>query len=199
MSTTFLQQKTKNGTVTLEQYFDFEWDAEGRHQFINGKIEPMAYSTDQHGDLTFNLVFLLQKHFFSDPLVKGYSENRMLYVAACNRVYYPDLMLLTAPQEFYFYKKLKATTNPTVVIEVLSKSTQKTDRNEKRDCYLQIETLRQYILIAQDRPLMEIYNRQNDGSWQLSKHSNLTEEVAIHTAKISLADIYRKVVFTNVD
>lgn len=197
MTATFLQQKTKTGTATLEEYFDFEWNAEGRHQFVNGKIEQMAYSTNWHGRISSALMFLLQQHFFSNMDCQLYSDDRMLFVQACNRVYYPDLMLLTEEEEFYFYKKMKATTNPAVLIEVLSKSTEQVDRTAKRDCYLQIETLRQYVLVSQDKPLVEVYSREIGGEWQFSSCSNLTEKVAILSAEISLADIYRKVVFSS--
>jgi Uma2 family endonuclease len=91
--------------------------------------------------------------------------------------------------------------NPTVLFEVLSKSTELYDRGIKSASYRKISSLKEYVLIAQDRPQVERYVRQPDGSWLLREASELTEAVTLESVGVvlPLAEIYRQVTFEEVD
>ena len=90
-----------------------------------------------------------------------------------------------------------------VVIEVLSESTQAYDRGEKFEKYSSIDSLEEYVLVAQDRPYVEIFFAVNkeEGLWKISRYNGLEEEVKIHSLglKFSLKDIYKQVILENLE
>ena len=87
--------------------------------------------------------------------------------------------------------------NPRILIEVLSDSTENYDRGKKFSHYRQIASLQEYVLVAQDRPLLERYVRQDDQSWILTVFDDLTQtfEATTIPVRIPLAEIYRGVIF----
>jgi len=121
--------------TTLEEYFAYEAQAEGRHEFVGGKIEAMAYTSEEHATIVHNLDVLLGNCLRKKDC-KVYPGDRMLYVEDCRSVFYPDLLLVCGePQYHQATKNMKATLNPSVVIEILSDSTEYLDKTAKTRCY----------------------------------------------------------------
>ena len=180
---------------TLEEYFELEYNSATRHEYINGKIVPMAYSAKPHGKIISNL------HGTLYPLLRNsdlefYMGDRMLYVPDCNKIYYPDMVIIPQNVEIYNYKgKMIADLHPIVLVEVLSDSTEDNDRQSKWNCYRKIDSLQQYVLISQKIKEVEIYNRQPEpNNWQYSVYETADSIMEIATCKIQLKDIYHKVV-----
>ena len=109
---------------------------------------------------------------------------------------YPDVVIVCDPPQFED-GTLDTLTNPRVLVEVLSESTEKYDRGAKARHYRQIPSLQEYVLIAQDEPVVESYVRQADGGWLLHDVRGLTATCAFASipVKLTLADVYRGVEF----
>lgn len=88
---------------SLEEYFELEYNSTTRHEYINGKIIPMAHSAKPHGKIISNLhgtLYVLLKHSDLDL----YMGDRMIYVPDCNKIYYPDLVIIKQNAEIYNYR-----------------------------------------------------------------------------------------------
>jgi Uma2 family endonuclease len=116
-------------------------------------------------------------------------------VPACDKYYYPDVTVVCEPPQFEDGRR-DTLLNPTLLIEVLSDSTQATDRDEKWQCYQTLESLQSYVLISQNKPLVEIYRRQADG-WFYTAFTQLESVVPLDAigCELKLAEVYARVPF----
>ncbi|HMO38578.1 MAG TPA: Uma2 family endonuclease [Saprospiraceae bacterium] len=183
--------------ISLEAYFEMEYNAPIRHEYLNGKIRPMSYTSINHNRIVRNLNRIFDM-LFLEQQSEIFTETRMLYVPDCNKVYYPDGLIIADTHELYNYKgKMDATLNPTVLIEVNSDSTQRFDKFYKWECYQTIASLQQYVLISQKKPFVSLYERQAPGSntWLYTGHQNMEAAVRIAGYDVTLKDLYHKVIF----
>lgn len=180
---------------TLEEYFELEYNSPTRHEYVNGKIIPMAYTSRPHGKIVHNLDRLLGNYFLNSEL-DVYTGDRMLFVPDCNKSYYPDLLIIPQNAEVHNYKgKMEAELHPIVLIEILSDSTEDNDRQLKWNCYRKIESLQQYVMVSQKIKEVEIYKRQPEpNTWQYSAYEEEEDTLEIAGCAIQLKDIYHKVV-----
>ena len=181
---------------TVSQYLDFERDAESRHEFLEGSVYAMAGESPRHSTICYNLYGLTHPQLRGKSC-RGYSPN--MKIATNNRgLYsYPDLAIVCGEPTF-FDERQDVLTNPKVIFEVLSPSTQNYDRGEKMLRYTNnIETLTDYILISQDQPQIEHYHRNTDNTWTYMRVTGLEAEVVIPSIQctLKLADVYDRVVF----
>jgi Uma2 family endonuclease len=154
----------------------------------------MSYASEIHELIISNLIRILGNAFL-DTSCRVYPSNRMVYVADCKRCYYPDAMIVCGKSEFHAYKgKMKATTNPRVIIEVLSESTAAVDRNEKWRCYKKISSLQEYILIEQNEAYIELYRKADDHSgWFITDFEGLGSTITINDKSFKMSEVYRNV------
>lgn len=187
------RKKAKKMDWTLEQYFDREYNAERKHEFLNGEIRAMAYTSVTHGDL-FTNIFLQLGACANAKGCRLYNSDRMLFVKACNRVFYPDLLLVCGEHETYQYKgRMEATLNPSVLIEITSLSTESEDRVGKWACYRNIESLQQYIIVSHRKKSVEILKRLENNQWLYTEAKDDEDMITIGDCNIALKDIYRNV------
>ena len=181
---------------TLEEYFDLEYKSKTKNEFIGGKIRPMAYTSIAHGRIVQNLARLLGNHLHQSEF-EPFTGDRMTYVPDCNRVYYPDLIILPIERETFLYKgKMEAEKFPTTLIEVLSKSTSDHDFGDKWDCYQTIPRLRQYVLIDQYKIKIHTYQRiENSNKWVYELFDEKSESLLIQDCSLTISDIYERVKF----
>ena len=106
--------------------------------------------------------------------------------------------MVCGPTEFFHYKKkMQATLNPSVIIEVLSDSTEDYDRAKKWECYQQIASLRQYVLVAQDEVSLETYRRESETTpWTYLRLTDLAQTVRVLECEVLLSKIYNFFNFT---
>jgi len=110
---------------------------------------------------------------------------------------YPDLVVVCGAMQFHDQVR-DVLLNPTVIVEVLSPSTEACDRGEKFRRYrVWLPTLTDYVLGAQDRPIIDHYHRQEDGTWALRTLEGLTAHLHLPSidCTVPLADVYERVVF----
>ena len=180
--------------TTLEEYFAYEMKAEGRHEFIDGKIVAMAYTSPEDGIIAHNLDVMLGICTRAKDC-QVFTGDRMLFIKACNQVFYPDLLLVCGEHKFYQAgPKMKATINPSVVIEILSDSTEQNDKTNKTRCYKQIPGLRQIVFLSQTEKHVRILENE-DGKWVDTEYYEPEDVPRIGDCDIPLQEIYRRVEF----
>ncbi len=185
-------QKVKRWTA--EDYLDFEFKSKIRNELINGKLIPRPYTSPNHGRIVFNISGILY-NFFIDKISEVFTESRMIYSKVCEDFYYPDVVITDGkPLHEKHKNNMLITTNPSVLIEVLSSSTEIKDRREKLPCYQAIPSLNQYILVSQNETRAEIYEK--DGKkWIYKNYQNSEDIIKVDGLEITLKDIYQKVDF----
>ena len=139
-----------------EQFLDYEKDQLLRHELVDGYLYAMTGASDRHEEIALNLAAALSIH-----LRKASSSCRVykgdLKIRIADDFYYPDVFVRCNQERGDPYFK----TDPVLVAEVLSPSTQRYDKGDKRLAYLSLPTLQEYLLISQDRMLVEIYRHDN--------------------------------------
>ena len=153
--------------VTVAEYLRREETSETKHEFHDGKILAMSGGTFDHAAVATNLVATLHAALRGGPC-RVLNSNMRVAVERSRRFVYPEASVLCQPPEFHPEDPKRTTIiNPRVIFEVLSDSTESYDRGEKFEKYRQIDSLEEYVLLAQDRPAVETFLRQPDNSWNL--------------------------------
>jgi Uma2 family endonuclease len=180
-------------TYTVEEYFQIDEAAETRHEYIDGQIFDMAGGTDEHSQITVNLITELRTRLRGKPCQPRDGNLRVRY-GRKTRYGYPDALIVCGKPQFDPSARSNTTLlNPTVLFEVLSKSTASYDRGEKFGYYRDIDSLREYVLIAQDRASVQVYRRSASGSWAIEPPiDGLASGVPLLSADIELplAELY---------
>lgn len=184
--------KTK---LTVAEYLAFERSSESKHEFFDGELFAMTGGTPAHSLIASNFIREAGNALKDRPCVV-YTSDLRVKVNATGLYTYPDVTIVCGEQKFDDDQR-DTLINPTIVVEVLSKSTASYDRGPKSKHFRKIDSLQALILIEQDCPVVEVYCRQSDGKWILSDATELTESIAIEPIGISipLAEIYRNVTF----
>lgn len=184
----------KLSDVTLAEYLSIEKETDTRYEYHNGRIFEMAGGTVEHGLISSNLMIglgveLRNKNSNCRPI----NNDVKLNIKASNIYLHPDAMVICNEIE-RSSEHPHAITNPTVIFEVLSDSTDGYDRGDKFFFYKRIPTLQEYILIEQDQPVIDIYTRESE-LWRISRVQGLDEVLPITSLgiEIPLRDIYRDV------
>ena len=148
---------------TLEDYLGVEEMSSVRHEFVDGQIFAMAGGTPEHAALSAAALVLLGSKLRGGRC-RPYSSDLRIRVLATGLATYPDAAVICG-EALRDPASPSHVTNPSVVVEVLSASTEEYDRGEKREHYQNIETLREYVLIAQERRRVEVFSRSANGAW----------------------------------
>ncbi len=184
--------KTK---LTVAEYLAFERASESKHEFFDGELFAMTGGTPAHSLIATNFASEARAALKERPCVVFNSDLRVK-VNPSGLYTYPDVTIVCGEQKFDDEQR-DTLINPTIVVEVLSKSTASYDRGPKSKHFRKIDSLQALILIEQDCPAVEVYCRQSDGKWILSDATELTDSIAIEPIGIfiPLAEIYRRVTF----
>lgn len=185
-------KKQYNKTYTLQEYFDLELKSIHKNEFSNGKIIPMAGGTYNHGMLSGTIHALLFMLFFNTDEITILSNDQKIYITEHDRVVYPDLSAVVGEKELY---NIQSITNPTFIVEVTSESTGQYDRRGKFQLYQSLPSFKEYVLVDQNMPIVEVFNKIADNEWKMTAYIGLDKTVKFETLGVSLAmtDIYKKI------
>lgn len=185
--------------LTPEEYLVQERRAPFKSEYYRGETFAMAGATREHNLVCSNVARETGNQLKERPC-EVYQSDMRVKVSRTGQYAYPDVTIVCG-QPLFDDEVRDTLLNPTVLIEVLSKSTELYDRGIKSASYRKISSLKEYVLIAQDRPQVERYVRQPDGSWLLREASELTESVTLESVGVvlPLAEVYRQVTFEEVD
>jgi len=153
--------------LSPEEYLELERSSEQRHEYADGEIFALAGGTLEHSAVAANLLGELRNALAGRGCRVLTSDMRIK--TAGGRYVYPDGAVLCGRPEFEDDKR-DTLLNPTVVVEVLSDSSEAYDRGDKFAQYRTIPSLRDYVLASQKEPRIEVFTRQPDGSWLLRIH-----------------------------
>ena len=181
-------------TWDVEQYLAYERGSDTRHEFVGGDVLAMAGASEQHNQITSALNFLLYGQLLDRPCQIFQSDMR---VKADELIYfYPDIVVVCGEAD-YADDTRDILLNPTVVIEVLSPSTEDYDRGRKFTNYRKIASLRDYVLVAQSEMKVEHHTLKQGEGWLLKEYASVEDTVQLPSidCTLALSDIYRKVSF----
>lgn len=169
--------------ITEQDYLDGELLSDIRHEYMDGEVYAMAGAHAYHNYIVSNVNSALHAYLKGQPC-RTFMSDMKVKVETC--FFYPDVLVDCGEQEGYF------TETPTIIVEVLSKSTRQIDRVIKRKKYLKIPTLKEYILIEQDVAEIEVVRRSQH--WQ-SQFYYLDDDITLDSLgfTISVEDIYDRV------
>lgn len=149
--------------ITIEEYLQGEKTSDSRHEYVAGAVYAVVGASGLHNLLTLAFATSLRQHLRGSPYRVFMSDMK---VRVEDAFYYPDVVVVCGTIDV----GASFQTVPTLIVEVLSESTEARDRLEKRLAYQSLESLKEYVLVAQDKMRVEIYRRVEDG-WQLETYS----------------------------
>jgi len=179
--------------ISPKAYLMGEEKSPVRYEYIDGELYAMAGESEDHNQIAGNFYLALRHHLKNSPC-RVFIENVKTHIKTrtTERFYYPDLQIKCGN----FYPKSHVETQPKLIIEILSPSTERYDRAEKFHAYRQIDSLEEYVLVAQDEQRVEIYRRETNWEWELYNAENIQmiyfKSVDLH---LSFADIYENISF----
>jgi Uma2 family endonuclease len=173
--------------ISPEDYLAGENDREEgpRHEYVNGQVYAMVGVTRTHARITGNLFAFLHGALRGGPCEAFATDLKVrIQTATDERFYYPDIQVTCAEEAASHYNRA-----PCLIIEVLSPHTERVDRTEKLAAYQLIESLQEYVLVAQDRHQVEIHRRAN--AWR-PEHLTDGDRLALPSVgvEVPVADIY---------
>ena len=149
--------------VTYADYLAFEKASDTKHEFFDGQIVAMSGGRPLHGLLPMRFTALLARSFGAGPC-RTYSSDTRVFIPQLGAGFYPDLTIICGRFE-HDPRDPDGVTNPSVLVEVLSPTTESHDRIVKFDKYRHLPSLRDYVLVTQERNRVEHYARNDDNSW----------------------------------
>lgn len=176
--------------LTPEQYLARERAAEFKSEYLRGEVFAMAGASYVHTRVKENVARQAGNQLQGTPCFVLSSDQRVK-VSSSGLYTYPDVLIVCGEPQFED-AHVDTLLNPRVIFEILSDSTEAYDRGAKFAHYRRLPSLAEYVLVAQDRPLVERYARQNDGTWLLTAASELAASLDLASApvRLTLADVY---------
>lgn len=179
--------------TSVAEYFQREAQAEYKSEYHNGEIIAMAGASKNHNIIVSNLlaelVFCLKK-----KNCQVYPSDMLLRLEKCDKYVYPDIMIACENEHNEEHAGLGVLLNPVVIIEVLSPSTSKYDQSEKMRCYLELDSLEEYIMVDSTSINISRYTKKEKG-WFFEIFKDIQEKINLYNCAIDLQDIYRNVAF----
>jgi Uma2 family endonuclease len=172
-------------------YFALEQREDWRYEYCAGQVYAMSGGTENHALISVSTGAALISALRGKPC-RVYNSDMKLYIRQHDHFCYPDAQVLC---ERGVRHKLYVE-NPVLVVEVLSPSTESYDRGGKFEHYRSIETLEYYLLIDQDRPHVELYERESPTAWRLTEYKEGRVPLSKLDATLDLADLYAQVDFS---
>ncbi len=169
--------KKEKKYYTPEEYLAFEETEDYKSEYYNGEIFAMAGGSANHNRIAGNFYAVLNVAFEKEPC-EAFSGDMRLLVKQSGLYTYPDVVVVCGRLEFVA-NRTDTITNPVLIVEVFSKSTENYDRGQKFEFYRAIPTLQHYLLIDQDRVYLEHFKKTKEGWWLLKEFNELDQTLKI--------------------
>ena len=178
---------------TVDEYLAYEADVEIKHEYIDGEIYAMSGGTRKHSLVIMNLSVAIGRRLIDSPCHAYPSDLRVKINDL--RYVYPDLSAICG-DEIFMDENETTLTNPTLVVEVMSPSSEKYDTGMKSEMYRSLKSLQAYLTVDQSRVFVQLYTRQDDG-WLLQEFDKRDQIIPLPMIKadLPLSEVYRDIVF----
>ncbi|MDQ3031909.1 MAG: Uma2 family endonuclease [Myxococcota bacterium] len=175
--------------LTYSEYLALERASTVKHEYVDGAAIAMAGGSIEHGRLATRLAWLVQRGLEGRPCDTFGSDVRVR--TPNGSAYYPDLTIVCGHLE-RDAEDAETITNPAVIVEVLSDSTESRDRTTKFRQYRRLPSLREYVLVSQDDPFVEVWRRES-GRWALAQEVGRGATFRLEAADVEIAvdELYR--------
>lgn len=181
---------------SLDEYFALEGASDARFEYWDGDIVCMSGGSPARGTISGNVFYRLRQ-CLEGKSCRAFTADTAILTPALPPYRYPDASVGCGDLQFQRVRILDALVNPVLIVEVLSPSTADWDQAEKFAAYQQIESSREYLLIAQDAPRVARFTRRAGGEWERRDVSGLDGSVDLESVGCSLLmrDLYEGVEF----
>jgi len=179
----------------IDDFLTWEAEQRERHEYLAGEVFAMTGARDAHNTIAGNVFACLRNALRGGPC-RVFIADMKLRVDAADAVFYPDV-LVTCDTRDRAPESDMAKRHPSLIVEVLSASTAAYDRGLKFELYRRLDSLREYLLIEQDRRHVDLFRREADGRWLLQSFGpdGVIELTSVGGARLDLATIYEDVTF----
>ncbi|HMN45879.1 MAG TPA: Uma2 family endonuclease [Povalibacter sp.] len=176
--------RTPSHVLSVEAYLEQEADGRVRHEYVAGEIFAMIGGSVRHNELALRLATAFTAHLRGGPCRAYMSDVKVRIKRGMDvSFYYPDVMVSCVPAEHQYYLE-----SPKLIVEVLSPTTEAIDRREKAVQYQLIETLEEYVLVAQDEREVTVFRRSED--WKPAVHRSGRLELRSIDLALQIEEIY---------
>jgi Uma2 family endonuclease len=178
---------------SVDDYLRFEAQSELKHEYYRGQIYAMAGANFNHNTIVARISYLLMSKLDSGPCRVLFNDQR---VKTKDDFYaYPDVIVVCDDPKLEKRQGLETLLNPTMLIEVTSPSTERNDRGGKYQLYQDIDSLQDYLIVAQDQPRVDHFTRQADGWFSKKVVAGEVVKLLKLGIELPLDEIYQQVVF----
>jgi Uma2 family endonuclease len=184
-----------NSKMTLEEYLEFDYNSEGRFEYVNGEVIEMSGGSPEHSRLAHRIGRLLGNAIEPKGCVV-YQSDAKLKVPVITTYRYADVSALCGKPIYQDYFKQRLLVNPTLIVEVLSPSTESYDKDKKFREYKSIESLKEYLLVSQEEVLITLYTKYNEKFWFQSQYeTGETLKLESLDSELNVDEIYAGIEF----
>lgn len=179
-----------NKQMTLEEYLEFDYNAEGRFEYYDGEVFEMSGGSHEHSLLGSQIGFLLKREL-NQKGCSVYNSDVQIKVPAMLPYRYADVSALCGKPNYEELGNQRLLVNPTLIVEVLSPTTEEFDRDLKFKAYKSIESLREYLLVSQDKKFVTLFTKYNEKFWFQSEYvEGETLKLESLDCELSVDEIY---------
>jgi len=176
--------------LSADEFLAWEATQAERHEFVQGEVFAMAGGEDRNNTVAGNLYIALRQHLRGTPC-RALMEGVKLYLKKERSYFYPDVMVTCESRLLELDAQMQIVDSPTLIIEVLSPSTEGIDRREKLRAYRTLPSLKEYALVSQDECKVELHRRRGDIGWDIiTFEPGDAVEFASVELQMPIADIY---------
>jgi Uma2 family endonuclease len=186
---------TAEQRISPAEYLAIERASQEKHEYFNGEMFAMTGASRKHNAISGNLVRRLLNGLEGGPC-EAWNSDLRVKVSQTGLYTYPDVIVGCDEPQFED-EHFDTLLNPRVIIEILSPSTEAYDRGEKFEHYRRVDSVQEYLLVAQNRVHIEHFRRDSDGGWKFHETEKLTGEIRLESVSclLRVSDIYARVQF----
>jgi Uma2 family endonuclease len=184
-----MEAALKADFISVNEYLEGEEHTQIRHEYVDGLVYAMAGATREHNRLALNLTTSLDSHLGGGPCQISIAELKLRLHFESDTFYYPDIMVTCDARD----TNRRFNEHPKVIVEILSDTTERIDRIEKFNNYIRIDSLEEYVLVAQDKVKILVFRRSS--GWKPEILTQIEDELTLLSLnfRMGVAQIYRGV------
>ena len=183
--------------ASIKDYLEVEYTSKQKHEYEGGHIFAITGGSINHGILCGNAYTELRSGLKKrNSSCNAFGSEIKIHIEKADSLVYPDAMVICTDIETS-EADTEAVVNPILVVEVLSKSTESYDRGDKFHKYRQLESLKEYVLIAQDKPVVETFYKRESNIWEIARFAGLDQLIDLKSLNfiIRMEDLYTNIRF----